>query len=365
MGSNRFSCQKIKELSELVFRRYGYTQEEAGQITDVLITADLFGIESHGCQRLTLYTDGIKKIGRIKQGKKPEVVRETALSALIDAHEYMGQIAAAMGTKIAIEKAGKSGMAIVCVKNSNHFGIAGYYARMIAQNQMFGMAMTNSEALMVPTNGRRALIGTNPIAVAMPAEPYPFLMDIATTVVPRGKLEVCNKKGRTIPEGWAVDDTGEITADPKRVTDCIAAKKCGGILPLGGASELFGGHKGYGLGMMVEIMTGIFSGGVTSDMVRHQFDSDQCSHMFLAIDYGMFGERSEIETAFQRYLLKIRNSELAKGATRIYTHGQKEMMAFKQNLIQGIYLNDKTVEEITALCRDLELPAEDYLVLIK
>lgn len=165
MADNRFSYEGMKALSETVFRRYGYSEEEAREITDVLLTADLFGIESHGCQRMTLYTNGITKIGRIKRDRKPEVVRETPVSALIDAHEYIGQVAAMMATRLAIEKAKKTGVGIVCVKNSNHYGIAGYYARMIAQEHLLGVSMTNTEAIMIPTNGRQALLGTNPIAV--------------------------------------------------------------------------------------------------------------------------------------------------------------------------------------------------------
>lgn len=225
MADNRFSYEGMKALSETVFRRYGYSEEEAREITDVLLTADLFGIESHGCQRMTLYTNGITKIGRIKRDRKPEVVRETPVSALIDAHEYIGQVAAMMATRLAIEKAKKTGVGIVCVKNSNHYGIAGYYARMIAQEHLLGVSMTNTEAIMIPTNGRQALLGTNPIAVGMPAEPYPFLFDAATTVVPRGKVEVYAKKGLEIPADWAMDSDGKTSTLPRRVLDDIGKKQ--------------------------------------------------------------------------------------------------------------------------------------------
>lgn len=148
----------------------------------------------------------------------------------------------------------------MCVKNSNHYGIAGYYARMIAREHLLGVSMTNTEAIMIPTNGRQALLGTNPIAVGMPAEPYPFLFDAATTVVPRGKVEVYAKKGLEIPADWAMDSEGKTSTLPRRVLDDIGKKQGGGILPLGGAREQFGSHKGYGFGMIVEIMTGYFGG---------------------------------------------------------------------------------------------------------
>lgn len=362
MADNRFSYEGMKALSETVFRRYGYSEEEAREITDVLLTADLFGIESHGCQRMTLYTNGITRIGRIKRDRKPEVVRETPVSALIDAHEYIGQVAAMMATRLAIEKAKKTGVGIVCVKNSNHYGIAGYYARMIAREHLLGVSMTNTEAIMIPTNGRQALLGTNPIAVGMPAEPYPFLFDAATTVVPRGKVEVYAKKGLEIPADWAMDSEGKTSTLPRRVLDDIGKKQGGGILPLGGAREQFGSHKGYGFGMIVEIMTGILAGGVTSDEIRKRFDCDRCSHFFLAVDYGMFGDREETERRLSAYLNKLRESQTAQGAPCVYTHGQKEVLACEENLRRGIYLNDKTLEEITALCRELGLPPETYLI---
>lgn len=357
----RYAYAQLRKLFTLLFQKLDYTEGEAIGITDVILTADLFNIESHGCQRLKLYIDGVTKIGRIKQSKKPEIIRETPCSALIEGYEYIGQIVSITGTNIAIEKAKANGMALVCVRNSNHFGIAGYYAKKIAENHLLGMVMTNTEAIMIPTHGKKPLLGTNPIAVGMYAEPYPYLFDAATTVVPRGKLEIYAKRSTPIPDGWAVDNTGKICNDPVAVIDFINNKNFGGILPLGGIDELSGGHKGYGLSLLVEIMTGIFAGGITSNRIREKFYEDRCSHMFMAIDYGMFGDPQKVEAQLSSYLRLLRDSPAIEGK-QIITHGQKEMLNQEYNLKHGIRMNGKTYQEIEEICRQFNLEPEKYLV---
>lgn len=171
------------------------------------------------------------------------------------------------GYEHAIDKARQHGFGMITVRNSNHYGIAGYYAKMAVKEDMIGMCMTNTEAIMVPTFGRQAMLGTNPIAFAMPADPVPFSFDAATTVVPRGKLEVYVKRGNGLPQGWALDETGHDSTDPNRVLKNIIAKAGGGILPLGGSGELTSGYKGYGFAMLCEICTAILSGGTTSNYI--------------------------------------------------------------------------------------------------
>ena len=208
------------------FQKFGFSESEARIISDVLLLSDLYGIESHGMQRLVRYHKGIEK-GMIDVHAKPEIVHETPVSAVIDAHDAMGQLVSHQAMELAIEKAKKTGMAIVSVRNSNHFGIAGYYAKMACDQGLVGMAMTNSEAIMVPTYARMAMIGSNPIALAGPAEPYPFFFDASTTVVTRGKLEVYNKMEKPLPEGWALDKDGHPSSDAKDVLKNIVAKNGG------------------------------------------------------------------------------------------------------------------------------------------
>ena len=255
---------KLHEFCIKVFQGYGFNEEEAGQITDVLLAADLSGIESHGIQRLIRYHKEITG-GMVKLGAKPEIVFETPLSAVIEGNDAMGQTLGVQAMQLAIDKAKKSGFGMVTVRNSNHYGIAGYYTKLAAEQGLVGMCMTNTEAIMVPTFGKQAMLGTNPIAFAMPAQPTIYSFDAATTVVPRGKLEVYVKRGNGLPVGWAVDEEGHDSDDADRVLKNIIAKTGGGILPLGGSGEMTSGYKGYGFAMLCEIATAILSGGTTSN----------------------------------------------------------------------------------------------------
>jgi L-2-hydroxycarboxylate dehydrogenase (NAD+) len=349
MTKKRYDYRKLQTLVVLIFEKLGYSKKHAEHIADVLVTADLFGVTSHGLQRLNLYEYGLK-IGRIKLEAKPKIVKETPLSALIDADDAMGQVASVEAMELAIRKARTSGIGVVVTRNNNHFGIAGYYARMAMQAGLLGICMTNSEALMVPTNGKRAMLGSNPIAIAMPAEPFPFFLDMASAVVPRGKLEVYMKDEKPIPAGWAVGADGRINTDPVAVNDCFVKKTAGGILPLGGLGEVLGGHKGYGIALAIELFTSIIACGHTSDMVRKVHKEDRSCSTFMAIDYGMFGEKKEIEAALAVYLKKLRDSDKADGQTRIYTHGEKEIQNSRECETKGIYIQDKTIEEIQAIC---------------
>ena len=198
MGYVSFSYDKLKQFCMDAFERFGFTQEESRIITGVLLLSDLYGIESHGMQRLVRYHKGIEK-GLIHVHAKPEIVFETPVSAVLDANAGMGQLAGHQAMSLAIRKAKETGMAVVSVRNSNHYGIAGYYAKMACDEGLIGLSFTNSEAIMVPTYGRLAMLGSNPIAIAMPATPYDFFFDASTTVVTRGKLEMYNKMDKPLP----------------------------------------------------------------------------------------------------------------------------------------------------------------------
>jgi LDH2 family malate/lactate/ureidoglycolate dehydrogenase len=235
---------------------------------------------------------------------------------------------------------------MVTVRNSNHYGVAGYYSRMAAAEGLIGMSMTNTEAIMVPTFGKQAMLGTNPIAFAMPADPVAFSFDAATTVVPRGKLEVYVKRGNGLPLGWALDENGHDSNEPDRVLSNIINKTGGGILPLGGSGELTSGYKGYGFAMLCEIATAILSGGTTSNYIYKTPGRSNIAQCFIAIDYGMFGDKKAIEASLSKYLDEIRNSAKADGQDRIYIQGEKEAEAKERVMKEGVYLNDKTYAEM-------------------
>ena len=345
MNYHRISYEKTRIFCQKVFAGYGFSEEESEQITDVLLAADLSGIESHGIQRLIRYHLEVTS-GCVKIDAKPEIVKETPLAATIEGNDAMGQTLSVRAMKMAIEKARKYGVGMVAVRNSNHYGIAGYYTQMAAQEGLVGVCMTNTEAIMVPTFGREAMLGTNPIAFSMPADPIPFTFDAATTVVPRGKLEVYAKRDGVIRDGWALDELGHPCTDADRVLTNIKGKSGGGILPLGGAGEESSGYKGYGFGMLCEICTGILSGGLTSNYVSRKPDRTNICHFFMAMDYSMFGEKEEIEARLSQYLQELRESPKAEGAQRIYTHGEKEYENRIRVMEKGISVNEKTYAEM-------------------
>ncbi|MBE6933838.1 MAG: Ldh family oxidoreductase [Ruminococcaceae bacterium] len=345
MQYHHVNYEKLVRFCVESFKGYGFNEEEAQQITDVLLEADLSGIESHGVQRMIRYHKEITS-GMVKLDAKPEIVFETPLSAVIEGNDAMGQTLGVQAMQLAIDKAKKSGFGIVTVRNSNHYGVAGYYSRMAADQGLIGMSMTNTEAIMVPTFGKQAMLGTNPIAFAMPADPVNFSFDAATTVVPRGKLEVYVKRGNGLPLGWALDEKGQDSDDADRVLKNIIAKTGGGILPLGGSGEMTSGYKGYGFAMLCEIFTAILAGGTTSNYIYKTPGRSNIAQCFIAMDHGMFGDKKAIEASLSKYLQEVRDSAKADGQERIYIHGEKEYEARAGVLANGVYLNDKTYAEM-------------------
>ena len=359
MAYVKWSFETLNAFCTDAFRTFGFSEEEANTITDVLLTADLYGIESHGMQRMVRYHKGIEK-GTIHMEAKPEVVFETPVSATIDGHSGMGQLIGVYAMNKAIENAKATGVGIVTVRESNHYGIAGYYAKMASDQGLIGFSCTNSEAIMVPTFGRQAMLGSNPIAVAVPADPYSFFFDSSTTVVTRGKLEMYNKMGKPLPEGWALDENGNPTQDAPRVLADIVGKKGGGIEPLGGGTETLGSHKGYGYGMLAEIFSSILSQGVTSAHACTFPDKTGICHGFAAINPAIFGDAEGIRAHFSEFLEEVRQSPKAEGHDRIYTHGEKEVEAQLDRRKNGIQVNDGTMVELADLCQFLNLDFAKY-----
>ena len=358
MGYQYWKYDQLDQLCNDAFQKFGFSAEEAKVVSDVLLMSDRIGIESHGMQRMYRYYKSIQK-GMIKVESKGNVVFETPVSAVIDAEDGMGQVVGHKAMAMAIEKAKKNGIGMVTVRNSNHYGIAGYYAKMACDEGMIGLSCTNTNAIMVPTYGRTAMLGTNPIAVAMPAEPYDFFFDASTTVVTRGKLEVYNKKGEPLHDGWALDKDGKPSNDAADVLDNIAAKKGGGIMPLGGSTEDTGSHKGYGWAMVCELFSSILAVGTTSNKTGVGGKGGIC-HGFMAIDPAIFGDAQAIKDHLSAYLEELRNSPKAEGQQRIYTHGEKEVEAEKYLMANGIPVNDNTMVEVYEMCQYLDMDFSKY-----
>jgi LDH2 family malate/lactate/ureidoglycolate dehydrogenase len=339
---------QAKNFCEKYFASCGFSADESKIITDVLIRADLCGFESHGLHRLVRYHDEIAS-GMVDVHAEAEIVHETGISAVIDAHKAMGQLVSVMAMKLAIQKAGESGCGMVTVRNSNHYGIAGYYSSMAAEADLIGICMTNSEAIGVPTYGRQAMFGTNPIALAMPAEPVNFSYDASMTVVPRGTLEVYTKNDQNLPDEWALDKDGRPSVNGAEVINNIIHKLGGGIAPLGGTSTLRGGHKGYGLGVIVELFTAVLCGGLTSNYVNITPGLAGMGHFFMAVDYGIFGSKTAIKANMSRYMQELRESKKAEGQEQIFTHGEKAARLMASRINGKIPLSVKTLAEMQNL----------------
>ncbi|MDR1519855.1 MAG: Ldh family oxidoreductase [Planctomycetota bacterium] len=359
--SRKFECESLKKLARAIFEKKGLAADKAADVAEVLLAADGLGIASHGIQRIGVYMTGMN-CGRIKPTAEIGVVRETPVSAVLDANDGMGQPAAIKAMRMAVDKAKKTGLGIVTVRNSNHFGIGGYYSMMAAKEGLLGVSMTNSEAMVVPTFGCHPMLGTNPIAMTMPASPTWFHFDVSTSVVPAGKIELYKRQGKTLPDGWAVAPDGKVTNDPQVFLDIRKNKTDGGLLPLGGFGMEGGGHKGYAFSMVVELMTAVFSGGNTSNHVREKPNEDKCCHMFQAIDYGIFGDKKEIEAHFSRYMEEIRHSPKAAGQTRICCAGDIEAEVMKKFEASGIPIPDGTLNELIGIAKELGVDCQAILI---
>ncbi len=348
----------LKDFCVRVFQRLGIPEEDARVTADVLVSADLRGVDSHGVARLRRYVNGVRS-GMMSVNPSVEVVTETPTTALIDAGGGLGQPVSYRAMERAIAKAKEYGCGFVTVRNSNHYGIAGYYAMMALPHDCIGISMTNAAVLVVPTFGRDAMLGTNPIAVAAPANrERPFVMDMATSTVPRGKLEVYNRQEKPIPLGWATDETGTPTDDPGRVLENFKVRAGGGLLPLGGAGELLGGHKGYGLALWVDIFCAVLSGAAYADLVYPKTPDgkplpSQIGHFFGAWRVDAFRPADEFKAAMDDLQRRLKEAPKAEGQERIYIHGEKEYEEAERRSQEGIPLNAKVAADLQNIAVEL------------
>lgn len=335
---------------QAIFEGLGLSQEDALAAADVLVAADARGIPSHGVARLWRYVNGLK--AKVMLPDAPvEVLMDTPTSLVLDAHGAMGAPISVRAMRAAIEKAKTSGAAFACVRDSNHFGIAGYYALMAMREDMLGLAMTNTAALGVPTFGRQVMFGTNPIAFAAPAnEERGFVLDMATTVVTRGKIEVYDRLEKPLPSGWAVDKTGQPARDARSLLDDMWHRIGGGIMPLGGDGELFSGYKGFGLAIMVDILCAVLCGAPFGPGVADTATSSgRVSHFLGAIRVDTFRDPDAFRQDMDRLLRGLRECPPAEGAERVYFAGQKEFEAEDESLQRGVPVLSKTYDQIKGI----------------
>jgi LDH2 family malate/lactate/ureidoglycolate dehydrogenase len=335
-----------------VLEKVGVPAEDAAIVADVLIAADLRGVESHGVARLDAYYVSRIRAGQLDPKPKLETVRETATSVLTDAGNGLGHPAGHRTMQRVLDKAAQSGAAFGAVRNSNHFGIAGYYAMLALDRDMIGIASTNSVRYGAPTFGRDILLGTNPLAFAIPAKNEPaFVLDFATTTVPKGKLEVYNRKGKQLNPGWAIDANGHETLDPQ-----VALK--GALLPLGGFGVDNGGHKGYGLGLLVDILCGVLSGGAFGNDLPSPSDGPlpgKISHFFAAFTIAGFRDPEQFKADMDTELRAFKDSAKAPGHDRIYVAGEIEHEKTVYNREHGVPVHVKVWDGLQKLAGDLDI----------
>jgi LDH2 family malate/lactate/ureidoglycolate dehydrogenase len=353
----RIGYPELRTFVTSIFRAVGLSSEDAEVVSDVLVAADLMGISSHGVQRVRRYVDGILRCC-VNPRPNIRVVRDRGAVALVDADGGLGHVAGVRAMEIALRKAEVHGVSLVLVRNSQHYGIAGYYALKAAERGYIGISSTNSEPLVAYVNTVGRSLGTNPIAVAIPRrEPPPILFDAATAVVPVGKIELYSKLGSRVPEGWVIGEDGSILAgDAAGVLEEIRKGRAA-ILPLGGLGEEFGGHKGSGLALVVDIICGVLSGAAWGVHVGYTVGTKPANvgHAFSAIDVESFIPREEFYERLERYVLEIRSLRKHPGADRVWLPGEKAWLTSQTRLKIGIPIHKRVCRELNEIASKVGL----------
>lgn len=344
-----YPYQSLHQFTKNIFQSIGLTPNDATLATDVLLSADLRGIDSHGVARLSGYVR-LWEAGRINATPTIRVVHETPSTAVVDGDRGLGLVVGPKAMQIIIEKARQVGTGWVSVKNSNHFGIAGYHAMMALAHDMIGIAMTNASPLVAPTYSLDRLLGTNPIAVAVPAGEQPaFVLDMATTTAANGKLEIAQRKNLPIPTGWAQDAEGHTS------TDANAVKNGGALQPLGGET---GSHKGYGLGAVVDIFSAVLSGANYGPWVPPFVSflplpanpvGEGIGHFFGAMRVDAFRPADEFKNHMDNWINTFRQAKPKAGKEAVLIPGDPERKMSAERLKAGIPLLDPVIKDLETL----------------
>ncbi len=357
MNDAVFSFEQLQRFTFAVFQKMGCSATDAQLATNVLLSADLRGIDSHGLARLSGYVR-LWEAKRIHATPSIKITYETPSTAVVDGDSGLGLVIAPQAMDIAIAKAKQVGTGWVSVKNSNHFGIAGYHAMMALEHDMIGVAMTNASPLVAPTFSVERMLGTNPIAVAVPAGSQPpFVADLATTTAANGKLEILQRKNKLAPTGWIQDKAGNASTNPHEL------KEGGALIPLGSDYE-HGSHKGYALGSVVDIFSAVLSGAnygpwVPPFVAFLQPPADPVGkgigHFFGAMRIDAFRPADEFKIHMDKWITRFRNAKPVEGRERVLIPGDPEREMNAIRLKEGIPLNDKVVEDLVAVGKKFDL----------
>lgn len=354
----------LEDFMRDTFVKLGVPPEEAITCAEVLIKSDLRGIESHGIGRLKMYYD------RIKDGVQfPitnfEIVKESPTTAVVDGHHGMGMVIAKRSMQLAIDKAKKYGMGSVAVRNSTHFGIDGYYPLMAVKEGLIGMSFTNARPSIAPTFSVQPMLGTNPIAFGAPTdEDCPFLFDAATSITQRGKFEVLARAEKPAYPGWAIDENNQTITDSQAFLRKLTAGTAA-LLPVGGEGETLGGHKGYGLATMVEILSAALQSGHFLNALigideQGKKQPNYLGHFFMAINIENFVPLEEFKKTTGDILRELRHATKAPNQSRIYTAGEKEYEMEKVIREQGVPINKNLQKNIKTMQQELKLTQYEF-----
>jgi L-2-hydroxycarboxylate dehydrogenase (NAD+) len=363
MGKKFIPFEFLEKFMVNVMLKAGIPEADALIVSDVLIQADKFGFDSHGVNRFkNIYLDRINE-GILNPVTNYKIIKEGPTTAVIDGQNGLGHVISYHAMKLAIEKAKKYGMSMITVRNSSHYGFAGYYPLMAVRENMIGITGTNARPSIAPTFGVENMLGTNPMTFGIPSdESFPFLLDCATSITQRGKVELYAREGKELPKGLVIDENGESKTNASEVLkDFITGKAA--LTPLGGVGEETGGYKGYGYATVVEILSSALQQGSFMKMLIGIKDGKKVpycvGHFFIVIDISAFTDPEDFKKTTGSILRELRASKKMPGQTRIYTAGEKENDVWLERKDKGVPFNNELLEEFKGLCRRYDL--KEYL----
>ena len=344
----RVNHEKLTRFVSRSFEKLGVTAGDAEIAAKVLVASDLRGVDTHGVIRFSPQAWYVKWLTEGSMTARPNirVISESSSTALIDGDRGMGMVIGHRAMEVAIRKAKESGIGMVGVRNSRHYGMSAYYAMLALPHDMIGIAMTNASRQVVPTFGRESRFGTNPMCFAVPADKeLPFVLDMATTTAAAGKLELAARQGKSIPPGWALNEQAQATLDPRM------AQKARRLLPLGGSRE-GGSHKGYGLAILVEILCGVLTGTMTA----LNTDQDPRGHFFGAIRIDTFRPVDEFKRDMDRLIRELKSTPPIEGQDRVYVAGEIEFETAEERAERGIPLLPSVLKGLREVGEQVGVP---------
>jgi LDH2 family malate/lactate/ureidoglycolate dehydrogenase len=350
----RVPVPRIRQQLVSVLRAWGMSEEHAGTTAEMMVETDLRGVDSHGISMLPTY-DREFRAGRLNMRPSFKTLREGPAFALIDADASLGHPVSVHAMNLAVDKCRESGVAVVSVVNSHHFGAAGCYSRIAADRGVIGMVTSSTRGVtMVPTFGAEPVMGTNPLAFAAPARRNsPFQLDMATTTVAAGKVKVYKLNHKPLPAGWVVDDKNQTVTDPEQAFAYVFERPEGGITPLGGPREV-GGHKGYGLAVMVHILGGVLAGASFSPIrnrTQKPSEPHNIGHFFMAIDPRAFREEGEFENDLDQVIDTLHGARRADPAQPVLVAGDPEVATRAERLRDGVPIPDDLMEQLRGVAK--------------